>query len=613
MLINGLLTTESAGIQSVIEKTNLKNSCFFSADNSWINREFGVNVFQTLDDHNKNFISQSDRFLVAFVGNIFNVEEIEHKYNLHNYYNDVEVTLNLWIQYGVKTCSIIDGRYVFVVYDQIEKELFIVRDRMGQIPLYYANNNNSFVFSTSIKSIVASSLVSKEISIDGLFDYLSYQTVQAPNTILKDVKMLPLASYLHLKEKQQVEVHQYWNYQSVKKASFVEKEDVVDEVRRLFTKSVSQISKVGGVQSAFLSGGIDSSLVAGILSSLSSNPINTFNIAFAEDKFNEAKYARFIAERINSNHLEYTLSSSEFLTNAKLAVEDIDHPSGDGLNSWVASKIVNANGINAVFSGVGGDELFGGYPIFKRMINLQKVAMLWNVPQPLRKLLANSLKSVKKDVASFKIAEILSHKNFDFNTFYLLARNGFIDSELGNVLKCDFNNIDNISNNWLNSIDFSGFYNDRTMSRVSVSEITTYMQNVLLRDSYQMAIPHNLSIYSPFFNKELVEFAISLYDSQKLVGSPKQLLVDSFPEFLPNFIVNRPKMGFVLPWSLWLKGEMRNFVQEHLAHLADWDLFNKDEVFKLWENFLSGNKNIPFSSVWILVVLSQWKNNIDNL
>ncbi len=126
-----------------------------------------------------------------------------------------------------------------------------------------------------------------------------------------------------------------------------------------------------------------------------------------------------------------------------------------------------------------------------------------------------------------------------------------------------------------------------------------------------MSQPHNLSIYSPFLNKELIEYIISLPDELKSYGKPKQLLIDSFPQFLPNYIVDRPKMGFVLPWNLWLKKDLKPFVEERLSNIADWEIFDKEEIFKLWNQFLNDNTNIPFSYIWILVVLSEWKNSLD--
>ena len=606
-VIAGIISKNETDIKGIINKMS-HNFTKYGDKKEWFAQNIGVSGVG--NQVSEITTSECQRYISILYGVIYNSKELKKEHSINNNFNDCQLFSELWKRSKQDSLKLIEGAFAAVIWDKHKQELTIVRDSFGVKQLYYAKNKDSLVFSTSIKTLLASTLISKEISSEALIDYLRYQTVQAPNTILKEITAVPPASFLTYKTDGDIEISRYWNIEPTTSNKRADIEQVKEEIKNIFQNSVKNISESNNISSSFLSGGIDSTLSASVLAELNNQPINTFNIAFAEDKFDESKYARFIAKNIGSNHTEHILSSSDFLIEIPTALKNFDHPSGDGLNSWIASKVASEQGINSIFSGIGGDEIFGGYPIFSRAKTLNKISSLWKTPYQIRNFTAKTVESLKSGSNIDKIAELLRLKKYSIEEIFLISRQVFNNNQLQNILNPDIQLDNNLTLSTLQNSNIK-ISKNQTYSRITQLELISYVDNTLLRDSEQMSQPHNLSIYSPFLNKELIEYIISLPDELKSYGKPKQLLIDSFPQFLPNYIVDRPKMGFVLPWNLWLKKNLKPFVEERLSNIADWEIFDKEEVFKLWNQFLNDNTNIPFSYIWILVVLSEWKNSLD--
>jgi asparagine synthase (glutamine-hydrolysing) len=183
-----------------------------------------------------------------------------------------------------------------------------------------------------------------------------------------------------------------------------------------------------------------------------------------------------------------------------------------------------------------------------------------------------------------------------------------MDKQIGELLTIPMNT-DHLPVTWLNQNGTTKHAHNQLLSRVSVAEMETYMQNVLLRDSDQMSMAHALELRVPFMDYQLIEFVLSLPDAMKFPVTPKKLLVDSLPDLLPDEIVNRPKMGFVFPWEQWLKNELHSYAQERIQKLAQRPPFKQQAVLNLWEQFLKGNPAVTFSRIWPLVVLEEWLSN----
>ncbi|MCG8579906.1 MAG: asparagine synthase (glutamine-hydrolyzing) [Bacteroidales bacterium] len=546
------------------------------------------------------------RYTMVFNGEVYNYLEIKKELDYpFKSTTDSEVILAAWQKWGADCVKRFNGMFAIAIWDHTEKQLNLVRDRMGIKPIYWHYKDGQLVFSSEMRSLLASGIPAKEIDSDSLVDYLRYQTVQAPATILKDVYMLKAGHILSFKAGAQPVLKEFWRPQ-IKATGDFSYEQAKEEVRSLFFKSVERRLVADVPFGAFLSGGIDSSAIVGAMARVSNAPVKTFNISFAEEEFSEAKYARHIAELNGTDHTEIKLSPADFLNYLPEALKGMDHPSGDGPNTWLVSKVTKEAGVTMALSGLGGDELFAGYAIFKRMQSLHGKQWLWRLPQALRKGMGELLCKAKPGVASAKMKALLGMADYDFANVFSISRQALLDDQLGGLLNRDV----------LPDHKPAGYLQDlivndaqHVLSNVSIGELSTYMQNVLLRDSDQMSMAHALEVRVPFLDHELVEYMLALPDGIKYPVTPKKLLVDSMPDLLPDYIVNRPKMGFTFPWRHWLKNELHSFADERLSSLAKRDFVNESAVQDLWKQFKNDDPTVTFSRIWPLVVLEEWLTN----
>ncbi len=555
-------------------------------------------------------ISVCGRYVMVFNGEVYNFRELRQKFDYpYKSHTDSEVVLAAWSKMGSKCVKLFNGMFAIAVWDKKEHTLSLVRDRMGIKPIYWSYSDKGFFFSSEVRALLASGMVSKKLNSDSVVDFLRYQTVQAPDTILDEVSILLPGTVLryHLQENQITEDTYWSSFEKAEKKTSGSYEEAKKQVRRLFFESVERRLVADVPFGAFLSGGIDSSAVVGAMANVSDNRIDTFNIAFSEDDFSEAPYARYVAELHKTNHHEILLNSDDFLHLLPDALAAMDHPSGDGPNTWVVSKMTKEAGITMALSGLGGDEVFGGYAIFNRMMALEKKKWLWKLPLSLRRMAGNSLAAIKPGVASLKVKQLLEMKKYSFEEAFATSRQALMDPQLKGMLNFEKLPLHNPVE-WLNRQNMS--LDANVLSRVSAAEMTTYMQNVLLRDSDQMSMAHALEVRVPFLDHELVEYVLSLSDEIKRPVTPKKLLVDSMKDLLPDYIVNRPKMGFVFPWRDWLKGEMHAYADERIRSIAQRELFNENGVLDIWSRFLKGDASVTFSRVWPLVVLEEWIREI---
>jgi asparagine synthase (glutamine-hydrolysing) len=351
---------------------------------------------------------------------------------------------------------------------------------------------------------------------------------------------------------------------------------------------------------AFLSGGIDSSLLVGLMSEVRSEKINTFQISFEEEAFDERKYAQLVAKKFSTNHNEINLSANEFLQDIPSAIAAIDFPSGDGPNTYAVSKAAKEAGITVAISGLGGDELFAGYPVFHYMQSIEK-SFLLKLSYPLRKSTSILLSAFSSNRSLRKKAELMGLKHADLASAFPLVRKVWNANELLSRRTKHFE----IEKNF----KFIFEKNAPLLNRVSAAEIESYMQHVLLRDSDQMSMAHSLEIRVPFLDHNVVELATHLSNNLKNPTSPKKFLTETFSDILPHEVVNRKKMGFTLPWSVWIKNELRDFTESGFQVLFDQEVVNEKVLKTAWNKFLLGNEEKSFISFWHLSVLGHWMKN----
>ena len=576
-----------------------------------------LSIIDTTAQSNQPLYSDDKSIVLVFNGELYNYLELKKELSDHEFKtnSDTEVLIAAYQKWGMAALDKFNGMFSFALWDDNLKSLFLVRDRLGIKPLYFSQTNQQVVFASEVRALLESGLVERKLDEAALVDYLRYQTVHGPRTIIKNLRLLPAGHYLKITE-DDASFHEYWNLADRTNHSIGDKslEEQLAETRGLLHSSVGLRMRADVPFGAFLSGGIDSSAVVGLMAEHTEHPVNTFNISFQEDEFSEAPFAKLIAKKFNTKHHEIELTVEKFKELIPFALDAMDHPSGDGPNTYVVSKVTKEAGITMALSGLGGDELFAGYSIFSQATSLLNKKWLASFAPVIRGIGGKIYKTLKPGIAGDKIAGILSEDYIELPYVYPWSRAVLMDQRIKKLLgqsKLPKNNMKQFLIETLYHKTSGGQL--PLLSQVSLAEINTYMQHVLLRDSDQMGMAHALEIRVPFLDHRLVETAMGIPDEYKYPYSPKQFLIKSLGDLLPNEIVDRKKMGFTLPWEIWMKGDLKGFCESQLQNLGKRSYFEADQVMTLWNDFLKGKNTISWSRLWPLVVLSNWldKNNIE--
>ena len=558
---------------------------------------------------NQPFISNDENLVLVYNGEIYNFLELKKQLSKSYKFkteSDTEIIIAAYNIWGIEMVCKFNGMFSFALWDKTKEELFLCRDRFGVKPLYYLEINQSIIFSSSLKAV--KSLYPKDLNVkeDDLLDFIQYGTVHQPNTILERVKSVPRASFLKISN-QETKIFEYWNLFENTILSNPVKEPF-KKVEKLILESVENRLISDVPYGIFLSGGIDSSILVAAASKVSNQNTNTFSIVFNEKGFDERKFSRMMASNYKTNHFELELNPDDILHQIEEPFKFMDHPSVDGINTFFISKQVYQKGFKMALSGAGSDELFAGYPVFKQVFELENKKWLYSFPPQLRNLFGKLLIKQKQSLKSKKMAEILNLKLLQLPYFYPIFRKILTNDAIS--MLTDIRNIsyENYPFKWgLSEIDFKKRGSSYPLiSKISALEIETYLQNVLLRDADQMGMANSLEIRVPFLDHNLVEYVLSLPNELKFPSSPKKLLIDSTNGWIPDEIIHRKKMGFVLPWENWMKNELCFFCEEAILNLDYYSAFDMARVNSLWKDFLNGNPIVNWTQVWSLVVLGKW-------
>lgn len=556
----------------------------------------------------------NERYVLVYNGELYNYRELKKEMgDMHFATNtDSEVILAAYSKWGTACLDRLNGMFAFAIWDKKYRILFIARDRLGIKPLYFSLvDEHTLVFSSELRGLAASGLVQLRLNTSCISEYLSFQTVYAPDTILKNCLMLRPGNYLLLDRKYS-SPRTWWQPRIGEFPASKSYEEVCGDVRKLLRDAVERRLISDVPFGAFLSGGIDSSAIVGLMSEVSPGKVKTFSVVFDDSEFSEAQYARMIAKKFGTDHHEILLSPDDFLHALPAALDAMDHPGGDGPNTYVVSQATKKAGITMALSGLGGDELFAGYDVFKRAASLEKKKWMNLFPRGVRRFGGSVLRKLRPGIASEKMALVLDQPEFDFEFYYPVFRKVLMAEQVRGILRNGIA-VRNRENILESPAALKADYPDHLLSRVSVAEITTYMQNVLLRDTDQMSMAHALEVRVPFLDYTLVEYMLNVPDRFKYPHTPKKLLVDALGDLLPREIADRPKMGFTFPWKNWMKNELRSFCESKIDALGRHETFSAEGLQKHWQAFLADDPRVSWSRTWHLVVLSHWleKNGIE--
>ena len=557
---------------------------------------------------NQPFSDIENRYTIVFNGEIYNYLEVKTLLNYNwKSSSDTEVILAAFIQWGYDCLQFLNGMFSFAIWDNETKELFIARDRLGVKPFYYFLNDDFFVFSSEIRSILITELSDFVIDKRSLGDFFISMATKTPNTIFEKIKQLEPGHFAVLKEGK-LKKTQYYKIEGANLFHTENNNDAIIRKTRILLENSIKNRMISDVNvGVFLSGGIDSSVIVALMSKISSKPIETFSIIFDDKKFDESEYASLISKKFNTKHTELLLKPTDVIDLLPDYIEKMDSPTIDGINTFIISKLVAETGIKVAISGMGGDELFVGYKGFKTWKRYKLNERIIN--NKITKFFINIFQRYFKNRKINKIANFLNQKNNSFDAFYSSFRCIFTQKEVKKLLGGNYNfnsqNWKDINNSKISSLSI--------FSRYTIAELTNYSLEVLLKDTDQMSMAWSLEIREPFFDYQLIEFLLSLKDKNKFSkNTPKVLLVEALGNLLPSEIVYREKKGFSFPWNSWIKNELKDYCSESLNGLKKRELFNSKYIDELWKKFLGNDTEITWMHIWSLVILERWlaQNNI---
>jgi len=561
---------------------------------------------------------------ITYNGEIYNYRELrqllDNRPEAWASDTDTEVILRAYSRWGRDCLDHLRGMFAFAIWDARQQMLFVARDRLGIKPLYYYSGNGVFLFASEVRALLASRLVPRRIDPVALWQYLAYQTVPAPRTLIQGVKALPPGSWMTVDAHGKLCEGRYWDLleQASPEARIATEAESQRRVRELLQEAVA-LHLVSDVPvGIFLSGGIDSSAIVALVREAGQVP-RTFSVGFSESAYDEAPYARQVAARFQTDHTEIPLTEQTLLDRLPDALAAMDQPTGDGINTYVVSGAVRSAGIKVALSGLGGDEFFAGYPSFSRLGHAARRLRLWgHAPHAVRTLAAKSIKVIGgSSVSAVKLAAIVESDGTLATTFPLTRQVLSLAQRRAVISETWLRFMDGTRDPYVQLLQeaFADAAWAKPLAQISYAEGRTYMHDVLLRDTDQMSMAHSLEVRVPLLDHKLVEYLMGLPDGYKRPnGVPKRLLVNSLNGLLPDKIVRRPKQGFTLPFELWMRGVLRRFCEERLNpdRVSDRGILRADQVQKLWRDFLDGRRNVSWSRLWVLVVLEEWleRNNV---
>lgn len=576
-----------------------------------------LSIIDTSPVANQPMWDRDKRYCIVFNGEIFNYQDL--KKNLESQgvsffsTSDTEVLLNLYIREKENCLNQLNGFFSFCIYDRQEQTFFLARDRYGIKPLLYLFDEDKFLFGSEMKAMIEYG-IDKEIDYQSLYTYLQLNYTTAPNTIFTHVKKLLPGHYLKVGRKK-IETHAYYTIPERENGNqSIPYEDAKVKLKELLEDSVQRRLISDVPLGAFLSGGVDSSVIAAL--AVKHKPdLHTFSIGFRDEKFfDETSYAKLVAKHLNTEHTVFSLSNDDLLAHVNSVLDYIDEPFADSsaLNVYILSKETRKHATVAL-SGDGADELLGGYnkhAAFHRIINkgwqenlISSLAPVWkSLPQSRNGFLSNRIRQLNRFADGMKLISKerywqwagFAKENQALNLFTEETKQKFSQQEyetrkqellryipdtesIGNILRTDMSLV--LANDMLTKVDL-------------------------------MSMAHGLEVRVPFLDYRLVNFIVSLPDDYKINRSiRKRILQDTFRDVLPTELYNRPKKGFEVPLLKWFRKELKSLIMDDLLSektIVEQGIFEYKEIEKLKLQLMSSNPQDVHARIWALIVFQWW-------
>jgi asparagine synthase (glutamine-hydrolysing) len=580
-------------------------------------------------------ISDNGNYVIVFNGEIYNHLEIRNKLSIRSFksHSDTETLLYAFQEFGIETTlNMTVGMFALALWDRENKTLYLARDRFGEKPLYYGFSNGNFIFSSELKALKKYPNFNSDLNRESIALYFRYSYIPSPFTIYNGINKLPPGSYLKIQNlnnnssNDNLKPIYYWNFNQIiinaqNNIFNIADNDAINLVEDQLNKTIKgqMISDVP--LGAFLSGGIDSSLVVALMQNQSKNSIKTFTIGFNESNFNEAVYAKDVARHLNTDHTELYVTSKDALSVIPMLSNIYDEPFADSsqIPTYLVSKMTKSK-VTVSLSGDAGDEVFGGY---NRYIFANNIWSKFNAcPYFLRNSIKHSLTSISPTKYD-KINEVF--KSINISKINNLGDKIFKFSELMNC-KNEYEVYLNLVSQWPNTNDLIlnnheplSIVNDKNKwpklnnftNWMMAIDTLSYLPDDILTKVDRAGMATSLETRIPFLDHNLVEMAWRLPLNMKIRnGQSKWILRQILNKYVPSELINRPKMGFGVPIDIWLRGPLKEWGSELLDYtrIKNEGYFNPEIVTNKWNEHQSGKRNWQHQ-IWSLLMFQSWLDN----
>lgn len=562
---------------------------------------------------------ESDRYCIIYNGEIFNYPELrqqlEAKGTTFFSQSDTEVLLKLYVLEKENCLNKLNGFFAFCIYDKKEQSFFIARDRYGVKPLLYLFDEDKFLFASEMKSIIQYG-IDKTLDFTALYTYLQLNYIPAPDTIFKNVKKLLPGHYLTIANRQ-LSIVKYYDLPKEEDKT-ITYDQAKEKLKQLLDASVQRRLISDVPLGAFLSGGIDSSVITALASK--HNPdLHTFSIGFKDEKFfDETHYAKLVADHFKTEHTVFSLTNNDLYEHVHSILNYFDEPFADSsaINVYILSKQTRKHATVAL-SGDGADEMLAGYnkhAAFYRSFNpgIKEKAVsvlnpLWRlIPQSRSNPLANKARQFNRFAEGMKLSP--KERYWRWASFA-------DESDSKNLLSADSQSkileqhYQQTKSEILKNISSTG-----SMNEILVTDTNLVLPNDMLTKVDLMSMANGLEVRTPFLDVEVVNFIFSLPENFKInSGIRKRILQDAFRDILPAKLYNRPKKGFEVPLLKWFRKEMKSMIVDDLLSkklIEEQGIFNYTEIEKLKAQLFSSNPGDVHARIWGIIVFQHWWKRI---
>jgi asparagine synthase (glutamine-hydrolysing) len=559
--------------------------------------------------------NEDETLWIVFNGEVYNYRELRgtlrtlgHTFRSNS---DTEVVLHLYEEKGDRSVEDLDGMFAFALWDARRRRLLLARDRVGKKPVFYHYANGLFAFASEIKALLGHPSIPASVDQSAIPSYFLYGYVPTPASFYTGIYSLPPGHTLTVELDGSVRTRQYWDLSfsgnDGQDPALMDDRAAAGRVRELVTEAVRKRLVADVALGAFLSGGVDSSIVVGVMSQLMKAPVKTFSIGFTGDKaFDETRYARIVAEHFKTDHTEFIVEPMA-VDLIETLVWHHDGPFGDpsGIPTYIVAQLTRER-VTVTLNGDGGDELFAGYLRFAAGIMAEKIPasvmrggnlILSLFPEP-----RSYHSPFRRARRFFQSAGTPFYERFSrwISLFY-----EDLEMLLNKSLLSRVNGTDRIAHFREHLEKISGY---TRLSQLLYLNIKTYLLNDLLVKVDRTTMAHALEARSPFLDTELMEYAAALPDRMKIrKGRTKYILKKAFSDLLPPQILERGKMGFGIPLGTWFKGELREFIQDLLLSPQSRmrEYLNPGYVAQLVREHLAGTRDHG-QRLWAILTFEAW-------